>query len=113
MEWLQANWLPLVIVILLCLAFIGYIAYLCKKKGLKKVALEAILFAEDKYNSTTGQERLQIAIDFVYNSLPEKIKLLLPKSLLEKFIENLVQKTFDEVKKALDYQKLTAIKEEN
>ena len=105
MEWLQANWLPLLIVVIVVLIFIGIIIYLCKKKGLRQVALQAILFAEEQYNSTTGQERLQIAIDYVYSRLPSAITIILPKDFLNTILKNFIQKLFDEVKQLLDYQK--------
>lgn len=105
MEWLQANWLPLVIVILAILVFIAWIIYLCKKEGLRKVALKAILIAEDRYNSTSGQERLQIAIDYVYAAIPDKVKAFIPKDLLLKFLKTFIQKLFDEIKEVLDYSK--------
>ena len=107
MEWLQANWLPLLIVILVVLIFIGIIIYLCKKKGLRQVALEAILYAEKQYNSTTGKERLEIAVNFMYDKLPCFITSIMPKETMKFMLENFIQTIFDEVKELLDYQKPT------
>lgn len=105
MQWLAANWLPLLIVVLLVLVFIGIVIYLCKKKGLRTVALEAILEAENFYNSTTGQERLDMAILHVYNRLPLTVTVIVPEPVMKKLLKNFIQKVFDEVKDALDYQK--------
>ena len=84
MEWLQANWLPLLILVLVVIGFIIYLIYLSKKKGLRQVALEAILIAEEKWNTTTGKERLQIAVDYVYDYIPSYVKIFLSKELLNK-----------------------------
>ena len=106
MEWLQANWLPLLILVLVVIGFIIYLIYLSKKKGLRQVALEAILVAEEKWNTTTGKERLQIAVDYVYDYIPSYVKIFLSKELLNKILADFIQKVFDEVKKVLDFQKV-------
>ena len=105
MEWLLDNWLPLLIVVLVVLGFIGWIIYLCNRKGLREIALKAILIAEDQYNSTTGQERLTIAVNYMYDLIPSTIAVFIPKSMLNNFIKNFIQKVFNEVKQALDYVK--------
>lgn len=112
MEWLQANWLPLLILVLVVIGFIIYLIYLSKKKGLRQVALEAILIAEEKWNTTTGKERLQIAVDYVYNYIPSYVKIFLSKELLNKILTDFIQKVFDEVKKVLDFQKVEMLKGE-
>lgn len=112
MEWLQANWLPLLILVLVVIGFIIYLIYLSKKKGLRQVALEAILIAEEKWNTTTGKERLQIAVDYVYDYIPRYVKIFLSKELLNKILADFIQKVFDEVKKVLDFQKVEMLKGE-
>ena len=112
MEWLQANWLPLLILVLVVIGFIIYLIYLSKKKGLRQVALEAILIAEEKWNTTTGKERLQIAVDYVYDYIPSYVKIFLSKELLNKILVDFIQKVFDEVKKVLDFQKVEMLKGE-
>ena len=112
MEWLQANWLPLLILVLVVIGFIIYLIYLSKKKGLRQVALEAILIAEEKWNTTTGKERLQIAVDYVYDYIPSYVKIFLSKELLNKILADFIQKVFDEVKKVLDFQKGEMLKGE-
>ena len=42
-EWLAANWLPLVIVII---AIVIGIIYLLKKKSLRQTAIDAIVWAD-------------------------------------------------------------------
>lgn len=107
MNWLQTNWLSLTIVIAICIIFILWIIYLCKKNGLKQIALDAILKAEKDYNTKSGQERLEYAVYFVYDRLPDIVKLFLTKDLALTLCKNIVQQTFDEVKALLDYQKPT------
>lgn len=105
MEWLQANWLPLLIVVLIVLGFIGWIVYLCKKKGLRTIALNAILEAEKELASADGAEKMAAAIAYFYNLLPVYIRALMPLDMVRGFIERFIQKIFDEVKELLDYQK--------
>ena len=112
MEWLPINWLPLTIVVIAVLIFIGIIIYLCKKRGIRQVALEAILIAEQQYESTTGQERLAMAIDHVYNNIiPKVITMFIPKELILSQIEKFIQKLFDDVKALLDYNRQEIEKE--
>ncbi len=105
MEWIQSNLPELIILVLAVISFILYIIYLCKRDGLRAVALRAILEAEKQYNSTTGKERLSFAVNYVYDYLPGYIKIVLPKSILEDFLQQFIQKVFDQVKDLLDYGK--------
>lgn len=95
----------ILLVIVIVLAVL-YIIYLIKRYGFKKVALQAILFAEKQYNTTSGKERMNIAIDFVYdNYIPEYIKSILSKETLHNMLDKAIQKVFDESKQLLDYQR--------
>lgn len=95
----------ILLVIVIVLAVL-YVIYLIKKYGFKKVALQAILFAEKQYNTTSGKERMNIAIDFVYdNYIPEYIKSILSKETLHNMLDKAIQKVFDESKQLLDYQR--------
>ena len=105
MEWLQANWLPVTIIGLMVLAFIIYLIKLSKEKGLRQVALEAILKAEEFYNSTSGQERMKMAVEYVYASLPDVLKIAFTKDIVEKYLTKLIQRVFDEVKAMLTTQR--------
>lgn len=95
----------ILLVIVIVLAVL-YVIYLIKRYGFKKVALQAILFAEKQYNTTSGKERMNIAIDFVYdNYIPEYIKSILSKETLHNMLDKAIQKVFDESKQLLDYQR--------
>ena len=105
MEWLQSNLLEIIIMTLVVIIFVLYIIYICKRDGLRNVALRAILEAEKQYNSTTGKERLSFAVNYVYEYLPGYIKIVLPKLILEEFLQQFIQKVFNQVKDLLDYEK--------
>ena len=59
-EWLAANWLPLVIVII---AIVIGIIYLLKKKGLRQTAIDAIVWAEREFATEAGQEKMERLIE--------------------------------------------------
>lgn len=105
MEWIKFNLPELIILLLAIISFILYIVYLCKRDGLRKTALQAILEAEKLYNSTTGKERLAFAIAYVYDLLPAYVKAVLPRTFLESFLENFIQEVFNQVKDLLDFEK--------
>ena len=89
--------LSIAIIILACIGAIIYLAWQIKKKGLRKVAIDLIVEAEERLDD--NQER--------FNSVVNTLIMLLPKPfnfiITTKTIEKLVQTTFDEIKKALDY----------
>lgn len=99
------TWLYITILILVVITFLVYIIYQVKKNGLRETALQAILKAEEQYYSTTGKQRFEIAFSYVYDLIPTAWKIVLPKELLKKFLDNLIQNTFDEVKELLDFEK--------
>jgi len=99
------TWLYITILALVVIAFAIYIFYQAKKNGLRETALAAILKAEEQYYSTTGKERFEIAFNYVYDLIPTTWKVILSKELLKKFLDNLIQSTFDEVKELLNFEK--------
>ena len=106
MEWIQTNWLALVILVV---SFILWLIYLHKNKNLRKAALYAILEAERLLKSSKGQEKMKFAVEYVYSILPAYTKFLLSEEFLHNFLENFIQKVFDEVKKLLDYRDDTVV----
>lgn len=106
------DWLPILIIVILIVAFITYILFQCKKKGIRAVAIEAILKAEEQYNTTTGKERLNLAVSYVYNRLPSIVTSIFPEDIVNSIVEKLVQEIFDETKKLLDYNKEANVNEE-
>lgn len=96
----------LLIIIILIAVFLYVVVSLAKyNKYLRSIILKAILIAENEYNKTTGEERLELATRYVYSKLPMKLKLIISQETLLKFIEKLIQKIFDEIKNVLDYNK--------
>ena len=106
MEWLQQNWLPLVVLIIVAILFIIKLIKKCLEVGMREGALEAILEAEKAFQSGEGKEKMQFAIDYVFDLLPLYVKVIVPKNMLVEFVHNFIQTLFDEVKKLLDYQKV-------
>ena len=99
------TWLYITILVITVVSFIIYVFFQAKKNGLRETALQAILKAEEQYYSTTGKERFEIAFNYVYDLIPTTWKIILPKELLKKFLNNLIQSTFDEVKELLNFEK--------
>lgn len=95
LEWLAANWLPLLIVII---AVVLGIIYLLKKKGLRQLATDAIVWAEREFATEEGHEKMQRAIDYCQQIMP--FLGFVPDSVIEAFI----QAVFNQIKEALDQQ---------
>ena len=62
----------LVIAIVLVVAFIIYIAWQIKKKGLKQFAVDFIVKAEDMFNHGDNEGKLNYVIDKVIAMIPKK-----------------------------------------
>jgi hypothetical protein len=92
-EWLVANWLPLLIVII---AVIGLVVYFVKKKGLRQLATDAIVWAEKEFSTESGKEKMQNAIDYCQQWVP--FLKFIPDSMIESFL----QAVFDQIKEALE-----------
>lgn len=89
----------LVIAIVLVVAFIIYIAWQIKKKGLKQFAVDFIVKAEDMYNHGDNEGKLNYVIDKVIAMIPTPLNFFITRDAVKAF----VQSVFDSVKKALDY----------
>ena len=86
--------IAIVVIILIAIFFIAWKIY---KNGLRKVAIDLIVEVEERLND--NQEKLETVVNGIIAKLPFPFNIL----ITYKAIENFVQKTFDEVKKALDY----------
>jgi hypothetical protein len=89
----------LVIAVLLIAAFIVYIVWQIKKKGLRQFAVDCIVKAEDMYNHGDNEGKLNYVIDKVIAVIPAPLSLFITRETVKAF----VQSVFDSVKKALDY----------
>ena len=101
MQFIQTHWLELAIVALFFIVVIAYIGWLIKKKGLRAIVIEMIVKAEEKYEQGKNTEKMNYVIDKVIAIIPMPFSLLITRETIQKFI----QKIFDEIKEALDYQK--------
>lgn len=91
--------ISIVLVALLVIAFIIWLVWQIKKKGLKQFATEMIIKAEEMYKKGENQEKLNYVIDKVIGMLPKPLQFFITREAVQKF----VQSVFDTVKKALDY----------
>lgn len=91
--------ISIIIVALLVIAFIIWIAWQIKKKGLKQFATEMIVKAEDMYEQGQNSEKLNFVIDKVIDMLPGVLQFFITREA----VKNFAQSVFDTVKKALDY----------
>ena len=101
MEFIQTHWLELLILALFLIGVIIYVAWLIKKKGLRKTVVDLIVKAEDMYNDGANEEKINYVIDKVIALIPMPLQFFVTRTTVRKFIQSI----FDEVKRALDYQK--------
>lgn len=92
--------ISIIIIAIVVIALALYLTYQIKKKGLRKVAIEFIVMAEEKFKQGQNSEKFNYVFEAVYELLPAMVKIFITKTVIVKFI----QKVFDEVKIALDYQ---------
>ena len=91
-EWLAANWLPLVVFIVVV---IGLVWFILKKRGLRQAAIDAIVYVQEKMRTEEGKVKMQGAIDYIQQLVP--FLAFVPDSLIETFI----QSVFDQIESAL------------
>ena len=94
-EWLAANWQPLLVVIIIAIIMI---VYLIQRKGIRQLATDAIVWAEETFKTEDGQKKMQEAIDYCQQVFP--FLNIIPDRLIKMFI----QSVFDQIKGALDLQ---------
>lgn len=93
LEWLAANWIPLLVVII---AIVGIVVFLLKKKGLRQLAIDAICWAEREFSTEEGKEKMRKAIDYCQQLVP--FLNFIPDAMIEGFIQGV----FDQIKEALN-----------
>lgn len=76
-----------------------FIAWKIYKSGLRKTAIDLIVRVEEELED--NKEKFNTVVNGLIVKLPFPFNVLISASTIEKF----VQSTFDEIKKALDYQK--------
>lgn len=92
--------LSIVIIALVVIISIVSLFYSIKKLGLRIVAIKFIVEAERIFQNKKGSVKFNYVVDKIYEMIPKFLQIFVTKVLLINFI----QKVFDEVKIALDYQ---------
>ena len=95
-----ATIIEIAIVVIAILAFILYLVWQIKKKGLRATAVDLIVKAEEMFRQGDNENKLNYVIDKIISiTIPKPLSLFITRDSLKSF----VQSVFDETKKALDY----------
>lgn len=87
------------IVVIAILAFIMYLVWQIKKKGLRATAVDLIVKAEDMFKQGENEKKINYVIDKIIVLIPAPLSFFITRETVREFIQTI----FDEVKKALDY----------
>ena len=90
------NIITIAVISLIAALFIAWKIY---KDGLRKTAIDLIVEVEERFEN--NEDKFNTVVNGLIVKLPFPFNVLITASTVEKF----VQSTFDEIKKALDYQK--------
>lgn len=91
--------IEIAIVVIAILAFIMYLVWQIKKKGLRQTAINLIVRAENMYKKGENEKKLNYVIDKIIVLIPAPLSFFITREAVREFIQTI----FDEVKKALDY----------
>lgn len=92
--------IEIAIVVIAILAFILYLVWQIKKKGLRATAVDLIVKAEEMFKQGDNENKLNYVIDKIISiTIPKPLSLFITRDSVKSF----VQSVFDETKKALDY----------
>ena len=91
--------IEIAIVVIAILAFILYLVWQIKKKGLRAAAVDLIVKAEEMFRQGDNENKLNYVIDKIIAIIPMPLSLFITRDSVKSFI----QSVFDETKKALDY----------
>lgn len=92
--------LCIIILVLACIAILGYLYWMIKKNGLIPVVVKMIVAAEDQFEKGANQEKINYVIDSLLEFLPKILRCFITRENVKSF----VQKVFNSVKEALDYR---------
>lgn len=96
------TYVPYIVIGVVILAFIGYVLYSIKKKGLKKAALEWIVLAENEFVKGQNEAKFEFVYHALYNLLPSYLRVFISEDVAKNVLSKLIQDVFDFVKPALD-----------
>lgn len=95
-----ATIIEIAIVVIAILAFILYLLWQIKKKGLRATAVDLIVKAEEMFRQGDNENKLNYVIDKIISiTIPKPLSIFITRDSVKSF----VQSVFDETKKALDY----------
>lgn len=95
-----ATIIEIAIVVIAILAFILYLVWQIKKKGLRETAVDLIVKAEEMFRQGDNENKLNYVIDKIISiTIPKPLSMFITRDSVKSF----VQSVFDETKKALDY----------
>ena len=92
--------LCIIILVLACIAILGYLYWMIKKNGLRAFVIKLIVAAEDQFEKGANQEKINYVIDSLLEFLPKILRCFITRENVKSF----VQKVFNSVKEALDYR---------
>ena len=92
--------LCIIILVLACIAILGYLYWMIKKNGLRAVVVEFIVAAEQEFEKGANQDKINYVIDGLLAFLPKILRCFITRENVKAF----VQGVFDDVKEALDYR---------
>lgn len=94
-----------VIVLVAIVLTVVYLVWQIKMKGLRQVAINLIVRAEEFFQKGENTEKLAFVVDAIFTTLPElpkPLRSLITKDTIKKIIKDFVQDVFNEIKIALD-----------
>ena len=106
------EYIPYIVLAIVVIAFVIYIIYSTKKKGLKQTALEWILIAESEFQKGQNDAKFAFVYRSLYNLLPAVIKVFISEDVAKNILSKFIQDVFDYIKPALDYGVEGEIKDE-
>lgn len=92
--------LSIVIIVVVAILALGVLYFSIKNKGLREVAITLIVEAEQAFEYGKNSEKFNYVFENFYARLPTLLRFILTKENVIMFI----QRVFDEIKIALDYQ---------
>ena len=90
----------IIVMIAMCFAFVMWMLWQIKKRGLKEFTIDMIVKAEDMFQKGQNSEKMNFVIDRLLAKLPSPLSFFITRNIVEAF----VQKIFDQIKIALDYR---------
>lgn len=94
--------ISIIVIAVVVITIAIFLIYKIKKNGLRKTAIQFIVEAEKEFEKGKNSEKFNYVLNAVYELLPSILKIFITKDMIVK----LIQKTFDEIKVALDYKEV-------